>query len=92
MKALIFLILMALVIFGMIRSMRKSQAKAESEKHETLKRLKKERKKVLTPQQYATWPVIITPLKRDGDGSDANLPAEPTMTAVEYDPPGRASA
>jgi hypothetical protein len=92
MKALIFLILMALVIFGMIWSMRKSRAKADAARHESLNRLKKERQKVLTPQQYATWPVIITPLKRDGDTSNADLPPEPTMTAVEYEPPGRASA
>jgi hypothetical protein len=92
MKVLIFLILMAFVIFGMLWNMRKSQAKADAARQESMERLKKERQKVLTPQEYATWPVIVTPLKGSGAGSEPDLPAEPTMTAIEYEPSGRASA
>jgi hypothetical protein len=89
MKTVIFLIIMALVIAGMLVSMRKSQAKADLAREESLKRLKKERKKVLTPQEYAKWPVIIRPIKGDdatGTKTGADQVDEPLMTSIEYEP------
>jgi hypothetical protein len=95
MKTVIFLVVMVLVIAGMLVSMRKSQARQDLAREESLKRLKKERKKVLTPQEYAKWPVIIRPVKGgDATGTKAGSEPvdEPLMTSIEYEPPERVRA
>lgn len=95
MKTVIFLVVMVLVIAGMLVSMRKSQAKQDLAREESLKRLKKERKKVLTPQEYAKWPVIIRPVKGgDTTGTKAGSEPieEPLMTSIEYEPSERVRA
>ena len=94
MKTLIFLIIMALVISGMIVSMRKSQAKADLAKQESLERLKKERKEALK-QDYVVWPVIVGPLKghqASGAGSEPDHAEQLAMTEIEYVPPERVRA
>jgi hypothetical protein len=93
MKTVIFLVVMVLVIAGMLVSMRKSQAKQDLARHESLERMKKERKKAITPQEYAHWPVIIRPLKGgDAAGEKAVTEEEPLMTAIEYEPPEKIRA
>jgi hypothetical protein len=94
MKTVIFLVVMVLVIAGMLVSMRKSQARQDLAREESLKRLKKERKKVLTPQEYAKWPVIIRPVKGDATGTKAGPEPgeEPLMTSIEYETPERVRA
>jgi len=92
MKTIIFLIIMTLVIAGMIVSMRKSQAKTDLARQESLKRLKKERKEALTPQEYAQWPVIIRPVKGTGANAGSDPVEELAMTSVEYEPPERVTA
>jgi len=94
MKTLIFLIIMALVISGMIVSMRKSQAKADLAKQQSLERLKKQRKEALK-QDYVVWPVIVGPLKghqASRAGSEPDHPEQPLMTEIEYVPPERVRA
>jgi len=89
MKTVIFLVVMILIIAGMLVSMRKSQARQDLAREESLKRLKKERKKVLTPQEYAKWPVIIRPIRGDdanGTKAGSDPVEEPLMTSIEYEP------
>lgn len=95
MKAVIFLILMGLIIFGMIWSIRKSQAKATLEKHHTLERRKKERQESLK-QDYVTWPVIIRPVtgaETPGVDSDPDDHArELAMSTIEFETQEQKSA
>ena len=95
MKALIFLLITALVVSVIVWAMRKSQAKADLARRQSIERRKKKRKEDLTPQEYMEWPVIIRPVKGDGSpdaepdsdrGGDSPAVEEPSMTTIEFEP------
>ena len=86
MKTLIFLIFLALVVFAMYWTMRKSQAKADLERSKSLERQKKQRKEAITPEEHVTWPVIIGPVRGyDQSAADSEI-EEPSMTSIEFEP------
>ena len=86
MKALIFLILIALVISVMIWTMRKSQAEADLVRRKSIKHRKKQEKKVLTSEEDMVWPTIIRTVKGDLRSSADSEIEEPTMTTIEFAP------
>ena len=86
MKALIFLVVMALVVFAMVRTMRKSQAAAELARRKSIKHRKKQEKEVLKPLEDQAWPTIIRTVKGpDPAAADSEI-EEPLMTAIEFAP------
>ena len=86
MKALIFLIVMALVVFAMVRTMRKSQAAADLARRKSIKQRKKQEKEVLKPLEDQAWPTIIRTVRGpDPAGADSEI-EEPLMTAIEFAP------
>jgi len=94
MKMFIFLIVIALVVSGMIWTMQKSRTEEDLARRKEIKRRKKHKKKALTPQKHMTWPVIIRPVS-NASGADSEsahleeepLIEEPSMTAIEFEPP-----
>ncbi len=85
MKTLIFLIFLALVIYALFWTMRKSQAKEDLERRKSLERQKKQHKEALTPEEHVTWPVIIGPVRGyDQSGADSEI-EEPSMTSIEFE-------
>jgi len=100
MKMIIFMILMGLVILGMVWFMRKSQAKEELARQQSIKRLKEPRKDALTLKEPATWPTIVQTAGAQASGAvlEANdlgqeqAAEELSMTSIEYEPSKHASA
>jgi carbamoylphosphate synthase large subunit len=52
-------------------------------------RMKKQKQEALAQDAEVIWPVMIRPVT--GKGSEAEAVAEPSMTAVEFEPSQRAS-
>jgi len=86
MKALIFLIIIALVVSAMIWTMRKSQAEADIARQKSIKHRKKQEKEVLKPLEDQAWPTIIRTVKGpDPDAADPEI-QEPSMATIEFAP------
>ena len=86
MKALIFLIVIGVVVFAMIWTMRKSQAEADLVRRKSIKRRKKQQKEVLTSDEDMVWPTIIRPVKGDSQSSADSEIEEPSMATIEFAP------
>lgn len=96
MKTVIFLIFIALVIFGIFWNSKKAQAKAEAARLKSRDVVKKHQKEAMTQDYEMIWPVVIRPdknQKASGANSNSGHPEEeksveePLMTAIEYIPP-----
>jgi len=83
MKALIFLVLLALVVSGVVWKMRKSQAEADAARRKTRERLKKQKKEAVTPEMDMVWPVIIRPVTGNDPSAQEMADKELAMTAIE---------
>lgn len=91
MKMLAFLIVLVGVVFLVVRKVRKSQAEAAVARRKEIARRRKQERENVTPELDMVWPVIIRPATGKGASSE-NAEAEPTMTAIEYEPPERAAS
>ncbi len=86
MKALIFLIFIVLIISAMVWNMRKSQAKTDLARLESIERRREQEKEAVTPMEDMEWPVIIRPVSgRDPSGAEKAI-EEPSMTTIEFVP------
>jgi len=91
MKMLIFLIVLAGIVFLVVRKVRKSQAEAALARRKEIARRRKREKKNVTPELDMVWPVIIRPATGKGAPSE-EADTEPAMTSIEYEPPERAAS
>jgi len=91
MKALVFLIVFLAVVALVVRKVRKSQAEAALARRKEIARRRKREKEVVTPEMDMVWPVLIRPATGKG-ASGEDSAAEPSMTAIEFEPPERAAS
>lgn len=92
MKTLVFVIFIIAVVSVMVWRLRKSRAAAELVRRKEVERRKRRDKEALTQDIEMIWPVIIRPVKGDSPSSAASGVEEPSMTAIEYEPPERAAS
>lgn len=92
MKAFIFLIVIAAIVSVLVWRMRKAQAEAARVRQAEIKRRRKQEKEAITPEIDMVWPVIIRPVKGDQNSSADARAEEPSMTTIEYEPPGQAAS
>lgn len=86
MKALIFLILVALVVSVVVWRSRKSQAEADLARRKALKRRREQAKETLTPENDMVWPVIIRPVTGKQSAEEKTANEELSMTAIAFEP------
>jgi len=86
MKALIFLIVIGVVVFAMIWTMRKSQAEADLVRRKSIKRRKEQEKEVIASKEDMVWPTIIRSVKGDLPSSADSEIEELSMTTIEFAP------
>ena len=91
MKMLVFLIVLAGIVFLVVRKVRKSQAEAALARRKEIARRRKREKENVTPELDMVWPVIIRPATGKGASSE-KAEAEPAMTSIEYEPPEQAAS
>ena len=90
MKILILLTVFALVVFGVKWKLRKDEAEAALARRRAMERMKKQKQEALAQDAEVIWPVMIRPVT--GKGSEAEVVAEPSMTAIEFESPRQASS
>ena len=86
MKTLIFIIAMLLIIAVLFWVIRKPGAEAKLAQRQSIKRRKKQEKRVLTPQKHAKWPVIIRTVPGQNSVQEGSKINEPAMTTIEFAP------
>jgi len=91
MKMLVFLAVLAGVVFLVVKKVRKSDAEAALARRKELAKRRKREKKNVTPELDMMWPVIIRPATGKGASSEG-ADTEPAMTSIEYEPPERAAS
>lgn len=85
MKALIILIILALVVSVVVWRSRKAQAEAEVARRAAVKRQKKQLEKNVK-QEDMVWPVMIRPVSGK-QAAEADLATEElSMTAIAFEP------
>jgi hypothetical protein len=85
MKALIFLVLVALIVSVVVWRIRKTQAEEALAKRKSHERRKNKQKEAMTPEIDMTWPVIVKPVRGDGAPGDGPGVEEPSMTSIEFE-------
>ena len=89
MKVLVFLVVVALVVWVVAWRVRKTQAEEAIARRKAFKKRKKRQDKAMTPEIDMTWPVIVKPVR----GENAPLEdEEPSMTSIEFEPSEKAAA
>lgn len=91
MKALVLFVLFAAVLAFGVWKVRKSHAEAAEARRREIAKRRKRAKEVVTPELDMTWPVIIRPVTGKGASAEAKE-AEPSMTAIDYEPPKQAAS
>jgi hypothetical protein len=86
MKALIVLIILALVFAAVLWKMRKADAEAALAKRKSLERRKKQKQEALTQDMEMVWPVIIKPATGKDSSTKDTADEELAMTAIEFEP------
>ncbi|NNJ66005.1 MAG: hypothetical protein HKP16_10575 [Xanthomonadales bacterium] len=94
MKAIIFLVAVALVLAAVIYRMRKAQAEEVRARHKEIQKRKEKSREAIMADQEVIWPVIVKTVK--GDGSDVDEEAshdkELAMTSIEFEQEQRMSS
>lgn len=85
MKALIFLVAMALAVWALVWWLRKAQAEEELERRRLARYRKKKEKRAISPSADMVWPVIIRPVSGKEQVENEFKHEEPSMTAIEYE-------
>ena len=91
MMALVFFVLFVAVLAFVVWKVHKSHTEAAQARRREIAKRRIRAKQVVTPELDMTWPVIIRPATGEGASSEA-AEAEPSMTAIEYEPPERAAS
>jgi len=84
MKALIFLIVLAVVASIVIWRIRKSDAETQLAQAEALELRKMQRREAVTTKDPVIWPVIVRPVS--GNVSSEEEVLEPSMASIEFEP------
>lgn len=92
MKTLVFVIFIIAVVSVTAWRLRKSRAAAEDARRREVERRKQRDREALAQDIEMIWPVIIRPVGGDASSSAASGVEEPSMTAIEYEPPERAAS
>ena len=92
MKALIFLILVALIVSVVVWRVRKTQAEEALARRKAHDQRKKKQHEAVTPDLDMTWPVIVKPVKGEAAPGEESAVPEPSMTSIEFEPSDRVSA
>jgi hypothetical protein len=91
MMAFVSFALFVAALAFVIWKVHKSHTEAALARRTEVAKRRKQAKKVVTPELDMTWPVIIRPATGEGAaGEDSE--AEPSMTAIEYEPPKQAAS
>jgi hypothetical protein len=91
MLAFVLFVLFVAVLAFVIWKVHKSHTEAALARRKELAKRRKRAKEVVTPELDMTWPVIIRPATGESaSGEDSE--AEPSMTAIEYEPPKQAAS
>lgn len=85
MKMFIFLIFVAVVVSAFVWRTRKARHQAELVRRKSLEAKRKRQKEQTTSEEDTIWPVIIRPVS----GRKPDEAGEPTMTAIEFEPPNK---
>ena len=91
MKALIFLIFVALVVSVVVWRSRKAQAEADLAKRKELKRRKKQLEEKVK-QEDQIWPVLIRPVTGKQSLEDEIASEDLSMTAIAFEPVEQSAA
>ncbi len=94
MKAVIFLVVIALVLVAVIYRMRKAQAEEIKARHEVIQKRKEKSREAMLADQEVVWPVIVKTVTGDGKDIDeeGGHDAELAMTSIEFEEEKRAKS
>ena len=92
MKTLVFVIFIIAVVSVTAWRLRKSRAAAEQARRKEIERRRQRDKEALAQDIEMIWPVIIRPVRGDKASSADARVEEPSMTAIDYEPPERAAS
>ena len=85
MKALIFLVVLALAIAALVWHLRKSQAEEALARRDSLERRKKQDKEKITPEMDMIWPVVVRPVTGKRPPGEEPEAHEPSMTSIDFE-------
>jgi hypothetical protein len=86
MKALFFLIVLALVATVVIWRVRKSDAEADLVRKKATVLRNKQRKEAIAVEDHVKWPVIVKPISGKNPSEEEAEIHEPSMTTIEFKP------
>ena len=86
MKALIFLIAIAAIVYGAYWWLKKTEEEEELARRRAVRHRKRRDSKALKPTAHKVWPVIIRPVGSEHPSEDELRQQEPAMTTIAYAP------
>jgi hypothetical protein len=94
MKAIIFLVAVALVLAAVNYRMRKAHKEEAKAKQKAIQKRKEKSREAILADQEVVWPVIVKTVKGDGSDGDeeASHDKELAMTSIEFEQEQRASS